>query len=188
MREWSVSRIESLLILLISENSSQILDFMRKIVEKHLVPLEFTMDFLPDQILMRIFSKLDDESLKTCSLVCKRWYYLINTQELWFYKCKILGKLHGVNRIENEIIKELFIDEDIDWKLAYQELKHFISKIKYHFSKRQEENFDNKINEKPKLHSRSTTSYKSYGKFFKIEKRFKVKKLLLFSLNQKSRK
>lgn len=167
MKSWSISRIESLLILLMSENSSKILDFMRKIVEKILEPVEYSMNYVPDQILLKIFSKLDDKSLTTCSLVCKRWYYLTNTQELWFYKCKILGKLHGIYRIENEIIRELFTDEDIDWKLAYQELKQFILQIKSHFCIKIKENIDNQSDTRPKLQSRSTTSQsKNYGEFY----------------------
>ncbi|RNA31122.1 mitochondrial division 1-like [Brachionus plicatilis] len=162
MKRWPIPRIESLLILLLNENLSKILEFMRKIVEKRLKPLEYTMNYLPDQILMKIFSKLDDKSLSVCSLICKRWYYLTNTQELWFYKCKILGKSHGIYRIENEIIKELYNDEDIDWKLAYHELKQFIFQIRQRFLNKEKQNLDNQFDAKPKLQSRSTTSHKSY--------------------------
>lgn len=173
MKSWSLPRIESLLILLISENSSTILNFMRKIVEINLEPIDYSMNYLPDQILLKIFSKLDDKSLRICSLVCKRWYYLTNTQELWFYKCKILGNFHGIRRIENEIIKELFTDEDIDWKLAYHELKQYISHIKCHIFNKDHGNIDNQSEVRPKFQSRSTTSQsKNYGKFFSTIKIF----------------
>ncbi|CAF0888646.1 unnamed protein product [Brachionus calyciflorus] len=130
IKNWSIPRIETLIISLINDNSSNILEFIRKVVEKRLEPILATINHLPDHILLKIFSNLDDESLSKTCLVCKRWYYLTNTQELWFFKCKTLGKTEHLDQIEFELINELYVDEDIDWKMAYYEIKSFINELK----------------------------------------------------------
>ena len=108
------------------------------------------IDNLPDNVLLNIFSQLDDQTIQIIPLVCKRWYYLSNTVELWLFKCKQLGKSENLGKIEAILIDELMKDEDIDWKLAYFELKEFVEEIK--------RTFLDKINE-------------TYGKFFKINGR-----------------
>ena len=45
------------------------------------------MEDLPDEILLRIFKDVDDHSLfKNCSVVCKRWYRILD----WNYWASIL--------------------------------------------------------------------------------------------------
>ena len=89
------------------------------------------IDNLPDNCLLNIFSQLDDHTVQSVvPSVCKRWYYLSNTVELWLFKCKQLGKNENLGKIESVLIDELLRDEDIDWKLAYFELKDFVKEIK----------------------------------------------------------
>ena len=102
-------------------------------------PVKSIIDNLPDNVLLNIFSQLDDQTVQIIPLVCKRWYYLSNTVELWLFKCKQLGKNENLGKIEAILIDELLRDEDIDWKLAYFELKEFVEEIK--------KNYMGKINE-----------------------------------------
>lgn len=96
-------------------------------------PVKSIIDHLPDNVLLNIFSRLDDQSLEVIPRVCKRWYYLANTIELWLYKCKKLGEDEDLGNIEACLAEELAKDEDIDWKLAYSELKDFVVEIKLNY-------------------------------------------------------
>jgi hypothetical protein len=89
---------------------------------------------LPDNILLRIFSHLDDKDLESASTVSKRWYFLSNTTELWMFKCHILGRQENLGDVDRVLLEELLSDEDIDWKLAYIELKKFINELKTSYS------------------------------------------------------
>ena len=97
-------------------------------------PLKSAIDNLPDHVLLNIFSQLDDYTVQVVPLVCKRWYYLANTIELWLFKCKRLGKSEDLGKIDAILIDELLKDEDIDWKLAYFELKEFVQEIKRNYA------------------------------------------------------
>ena len=112
------------------------------------------IDNLPDNVLLNIFSQLDDQTVQIIPLVCKRWYYLSNTVELWLFKCKQLGKNENLGKIEAILIDELLRDEDIDWKLAYFELKEFVEEIR--------KNYMGKINE---TYSKSFNLYYVSGTF-----------------------
>lgn len=81
-------------------------------------------------MLLKIFSELDENTLEVAGQVCNRWHYLSNTTELWLFKCIILGIREGLGRIEKILKEEQLSDEDIDWRLAYLELKQFITKLK----------------------------------------------------------
>lgn len=83
--------------------------------------------------MLNIFSRLDDQSLEVIPRVCKRWYYLANTIELWLFKCKKLGEDENLGNIEACLAEELAKDEDIDWRLAYYELKDFVIEIKLNY-------------------------------------------------------
>ena len=80
--------------------------------------------------MLQIFKHLDVESLETSMNVCQRWNYLINTNELWIYKCKTLGKSERLYEVEKVIYDDLEEDEDIDWRQAYCELVEFVNRIK----------------------------------------------------------
>ena len=96
---------------------------------------------MPDNVLLNIFSQLDDQTVLIVPLVCKRWYYLSNTVELWLFKCKQLGKSEHLGKIEGILLDELMKDEDIDWKLAYFELKEFVQEIKTNYMGKINETF-----------------------------------------------
>ncbi len=80
--------------------------------------------------MLNILSYLDEASLETASLVCKRWNYLVNTTELWLFKCRNLGQRENLGNIEAFLVEEMQNNEDIDWKLAYNQLKEFANEIK----------------------------------------------------------
>jgi hypothetical protein len=91
------------------------------------------MDHLPDHVLIKILSFLDEKSLDSASFVCKRWNYMINTTELWLYKCKYLGKKENLGNIELILVEEMLKGEDIDWKHAYFELEKFVNELKINY-------------------------------------------------------
>lgn len=93
-------------------------------------PIKITINQIPDNVLLNIFTFLDEETLETASLVCRRWFFLANTVELWIFKCKTLGEKENLLEIESILLSELSNDEDIDWKLAYTELKEFVNELK----------------------------------------------------------
>ena len=109
-------------------------------------PLKSVIDNLPDNVLLNIFSQLDDYTVQVVPLVCKRWYYLSNTIELWLFKCKKLGKNENLGKIDAILIDELLKDEDIDWKLAYFELKEFVQEIKINYMETINDAFSNNQN------------------------------------------
>jgi hypothetical protein len=88
------------------------------------------IECLPDSNLIHIFKSLDIDSLNESSKVCQRWNYLCNTDELWIFKCRQIGREENLNEIERIIFDEQRQNEDIDWKSAYIELKSFINKLK----------------------------------------------------------
>jgi hypothetical protein len=91
------------------------------------------INHLSDNILLKIFSFLDDGSLTQAGLVCKRWNYLTKTTELWLFKCLRLGIEENLGRVESILVDEMLVDEDIDWKMAYVELKVFVKQLKLNY-------------------------------------------------------
>lgn len=96
---------------------------------------------MPDHVLLRIFSHMDDKSLEVAGDVCKRWNFLAKTTELWLFKCLKLGTDENLGQIESILIEEKFENEDIDWKLAYYELKEFINQLKLRFLQNMNQHF-----------------------------------------------
>ena len=88
------------------------------------------MDNMPDNVILNILSFLDEITLDKASFVCKRWYYLVNTTELWLFKCKKLAQRENLGNIESLLIDEMKKNEDIDWRLAYIELNELIKNLK----------------------------------------------------------
>ncbi len=111
---------------------------------------------LPDYILLQIFKRLDTQSLENSANVCQRWNYLANTNELWIYKCKLLGNSEKLFQIEKVIYDELQEDEDIDWKQAFSELVQFVLKLKTEYYKNLISEFDKNLSDEAPLISAVT--------------------------------
>ncbi len=98
-------------------------------------PVKSSIDTLPDNVLLNVFSHLSVDSLEHVAMVCTRWNYLANTPELWIFMLKKFSQseklsVHCVLNNENS--------EEIDWKQVYIELLQFANseavktlKIKY---------------------------------------------------------
>lgn len=97
------------------------------------------------------------ESLDIAANVCQRWNYLINTNELWIYKCQTLGKFEKLLEVERVIYGDLEEDEDIDWKQAYNELVEFVDKLKTDKFKRMIDNFDKDLEDNSSVFGKNLT-------------------------------
>ena len=50
------------------------------------------INWLPDRLLLHIFSQLPFEDIEQCSRVCRRWRYICAVEHLWMVKCYNLGE------------------------------------------------------------------------------------------------
>lgn len=89
-------------------------------------PVPLTIDSLPDNVLLNVFSHLEPECLDNVAHVCNRWNYLASTPELWLFKCKKLGTRENIHQIE-ATINDLSNNKEIDWRQAFIELQEFVN-------------------------------------------------------------
>ena len=81
---------------------------------------------------MKIFLYLDNDTLSNVELVCRRWYYLTNTIELWFYKCKEMLLKEKLSKKQMLLFYECIIDnEDLNLKYVFDEITEYLSEIKH---------------------------------------------------------
>ena len=74
----------------------------------------FPIQELPDDLLAEIFIHIPGKDLvQTCSLVCSRWYGVLETQKLWKDKC-ILDY-----HFSPEVLATLSMVPDADFKKIY---------------------------------------------------------------------
>ena len=99
-------------------------------------PVKSSIDTLPDNVLLNVFSHLSVDSLENVAMVCTRWNYLANTPELWIFMLIKFSQSKKLARIEHVLNNEN--SEEIDWKQVYIELLQFSNseavktlKIKY---------------------------------------------------------
>ena len=100
-------------------------------------PIRPDINHLPDNVLLKIFSHLDVETLENVSNVCPRWYFLAKTPELWLFKCKKIGEIENINQIVS-LINDLSKNNEIDWRQAFIQIQEFVNsesvktlKVKY---------------------------------------------------------
>ncbi|XP_059140672.1 uncharacterized protein LOC131928617 isoform X2 [Physella acuta] len=91
------------------------------------------INHLPDKLLLYVLSFLGPADLLQVSRVCRRWRYLCAMDDLWTLKCLELGEREGVANIPNLVLSARRGAVDIDWMLAYSELKKLIRDLKETF-------------------------------------------------------
>ena len=79
--------------------------------------------WLPDNLLVKIFILLSTQDILACSEVCRRWYYVAATEELWMQKCRELGEANGIPHTISLILEMNKDKDDLDWRTAYSELE-----------------------------------------------------------------
>ena len=76
----------------------------------------YNMHDFPNELIIRIFSELDAETCIRCALVCKSWFHVSKTQELWrFYLLRNWPSQRWLYK--NATVYEL------NWYRCYKELK-----------------------------------------------------------------
>ncbi len=81
---------------------------------------------------------MDDHTLKIVDKVCRRWHYLANTTELWFFKCKELFLKEKLTKKQMLLFNECVVkNEDVDLKLVYEEINAFLAELKSHYQVKQ---------------------------------------------------
>ena len=107
-------------------------------IHKRTGPIETDINHLPDNALLNIFLRLDDSTLNIVEKVCRRWHYLANTTELWFFKCKELLLKEKLAKKQMLLFYECIVkNEDMDLKFVYEELNAFLTEIKSHYQVKQ---------------------------------------------------
>ena len=88
--------------------------------------------------MLSVFSHLSDADLERAACVCKRWHYLANTAELWFFKLKRMIDAERTTRKQTLLIYELLQHPDIDMRRIYYELKSFLDHLKQEFAAKEQ--------------------------------------------------
>ncbi|XP_041469450.1 uncharacterized protein LOC121419173 isoform X3 [Lytechinus variegatus] len=127
LKEWEDHEKGDLLVELIKMCDQELIKFFASCLTKRLHQyvnwLEDRMDInsLPDKVLLHIFYMLSPKDLLQVELVCRRWRFLVSQEELWRYKCLLLGASHGSPDLVQLI--EFYMSENaVDWREAYWNL------------------------------------------------------------------
>lgn len=65
-----------------------------------------TLDLLPVELLVLIFSFLEVPALVQCSMVCKRWRQITNMEHYWVDSCKKIPHLAQRQYLQEDIARE----------------------------------------------------------------------------------
>lgn len=61
------------------------------------------LNWLPDKLLLLIFSYMNYDDIDACSKVCRRWKYLASVDDLWMLKCHEYGRSITYIMTNNEL-------------------------------------------------------------------------------------
>ncbi|KAI0224247.1 hypothetical protein LSAT2_024735 [Lamellibrachia satsuma] len=121
MESWEDHERLTLLSEIVKLCNSEMINYLAQCLF-HRLQERVDINWLPDRLLLCIFSYLPDKDIVTSAQVCRRWRYLCAVNELWMVKCHKLGNQKGITDLTDLVLKYNRVDQSIDWKLAYLEL------------------------------------------------------------------
>ncbi|XP_033640972.1 uncharacterized protein LOC117301177 [Asterias rubens] len=120
MGEWEEFEKGDLLVELIKMCDQDLVRFIAQCLQQRLRDRN-DINYLPDKILLHIFSFLPSNDIIMAERVCRRWHYIAAQDELWRIKCQEMGNREGLADLPG-LVEEFNQGYSVDWRSAYIEL------------------------------------------------------------------